>query len=170
MAFCSHLAGYTSPQALLHLKSLNSESYLGYDIACIQITLDTKLHSDCSLEGCTEEVHKFKSWIEAVTRHGEGGLSRRGGRSKADESSGLEEPLGSGQPLTFCDEGVKFLSPFEDGGLGGERTCTKLAEDSSDATTLSLLASSPAVTAADLSPAPFALFFGPEENPSSRIS
>ena len=92
-----------------------------------------------------------------MTRHGEGGLSRRGGHS-----SGLEDPLGSGQPLTFCDEGVQFLSPVEDGGLGGERTCIKPAEDSSNATILSLPASccATAVTAADLSP--FALFFGPE--------
>lgn len=84
-------------------------------------------------------------------------MSRRGGHS-----SGLEDPLGSGQPLTFCDEGVQFLSPVEDGGLGGERTRIKPAEDSSNATILSLPAScsATAVTAADLSP--FALFFGPE--------
>ena len=65
MVFCPHLAGHTSPQSLLmfDLESLNSEKLHWLYIACIQITLDTELHSDCSLittVGCTEEVDHFK--------------------------------------------------------------------------------------------------------------
>ena len=83
----------------------------------------------------------------------------------------MEDLLGGGQPLTFsCDDVLHFWSSVEDCGLGGERACTKRTVDSSNVTTLSLPVSSPATTAADLSPGSPALFFGPEENPSSLIS